>query len=156
MENSSGSKYIKDNGLCNGISDISGIYAIVMNDDKVLYVGQAKRMLTRVTTHFEHILKNRVRYKYILLYEAINEGNKIDCVELERCEHNQLNIREEANFDKYKYSNRKYPPLNFLFFKTPGNYSYTTFIGKLNEYALFNKKESELVETAHIDLVDNP
>ena len=156
MGNINPAEYISMNGLCKNIDDEIGIYAIIMNDDQVLYVGQAKKMRTRVTTHFDHALNNRGRYKYTLLHEAINHGNRIDCVRLDICKANQLNSLEKFYIAKYKINRRKYPPLNFLFFKNEDNYSYDDFIKDLDVYTPLASSEPVSIEPDQIELVDKP
>lgn len=155
MEFINATEYIKVNGLCKDIDEKCGIYAIII-DNKVVYVGQAQNLIKRATIHFDHILNTQVRHKYYLLNQAYRENRSIDCVLLDECERNKLNTQEKANFDKYRCANRKCPPLNFLFFKNLENYPYTKFIGKLNEYASYNKNEPGLTKTVQINLADKP
>ena len=155
MENSCAEGKNKDESVCFNVSEKSGIYAIVI-DGKVLYVGQATNMSTRTSSHYNHIVNKQVRYKYVLLNEAIKAGKKIEFVELKICDRIELFKLEREYIKKYQYSGRKYPPLNFLFFKNEDNYSYDDFIRDLDVYTPLASSEPVSIKPDQIELVDKP
>jgi hypothetical protein len=140
------SEHIKKNGLCKGIDDKSGIYAIII-DNKVVYVGQAQNILKRVKRHYWHMINIPVRHKYYLLKQAIANNIVVDCVTLKNCLASELNKKEKEYILACKFldesdakSNyRNCPPLNNLLFENPESYPYDKFIGNLSKYKLYTE-----------------
>ena len=144
MEFNSVSEYIDKNGLCKGIDEESGIYAIII-DSRVVYVGQARNMRRRVRRHYWHMLNIPARHKYYLLKKAIANNIVVDCVTLKNCLVSELNEKEKEYILTYKFAdesdeknrNRNCPPLNNLLFENPESYPYKKFIGNLSKYKLY-------------------
>ena len=105
MKLQSAKEHIKANGICAGIKNSSGIYAITI-DDYVVYIGQAKNLESRTRGHIRHIINGHKRNKYVLLNSARLLGHKINCCVVEECDAGRLNDLETTYINKYC------PPLN--------------------------------------------
>lgn len=81
-----------------GYPDTPGIYAIEVAN-KIVYVGQSKRLAARLAEHQRRILRPRQdeEYKYQLLHDIHDPykcGERISFKILENCEQEQLDEKE--------------------------------------------------------------
>ena len=99
--------FIRDNGLCEGIEKVSGIYAITI-DNRIVYIGQARNMESRTRGHIRHMINGYKTKKYGLVNDVRLLGHVVDCREVEKCEIDELSRREQA------YIKDSFLPLNTL------------------------------------------
>ena len=107
MKRLSARKFIKENGLCEGVKKVSGIYAITI-DNRIVYIGQAINMESRTRKHIRHMINGYQREKYALLNAVRLLQHNVDCREVKECDKEEL-----AKFE-HAYIQNLFLPLNTL------------------------------------------
>lgn len=107
-------QFVEEHKLIEGINDISGIYAILI-DNVIVYVGQSIHIRTRLKQHIYRMENANLIGKkmYELLLSAKLGGCKIDYVVLEAVPENKLKDVETSWIcDLLPILNDKYTPYN--------------------------------------------
>lgn len=102
-------EFIKENSLLTFCPQVSGIYAITI-DNGIVYVGQAKDVYSRCAQHIyniENATFNNEK-KYLLLLAAKLGGHRVDCMLIQSCPQDELTEWED------KYIEQINPCLNIL------------------------------------------
>lgn len=91
-------KFVKDNGLLEGIEAKAGIYGITV-DNVVVYIGQSDNIKRRCGQHIYKTQNGMIvgERKYELLLAAQLGGHKVDCKVLEYCSEDEL-LDKETDF----------------------------------------------------------
>lgn len=95
MKRLSARKFIKENGLCEGVKKVSGIYAITI-DNRIVYIGQAENMESRTRKHIRNMINGHPREKYKLMNAVWLLRHRVDCREVKECDEEELTKLEHA------------------------------------------------------------
>lgn len=120
-----------------GIDYSPGIYAITINN-RIVYVGKAKKMRRRVRGHIRKVLTGHERAKYRLLLEAINHKQRVRFVVLKNCLVDEIDLKEKMYLDSY------YLPLNTQLSKhspQPKGLTYKKLLKKLRKCAILSSEQ---------------